>query len=246
MTTAALGEIERIVREVLSAMGVSEPHSAKPQAADVKPGTERSLVAAEEVVVSARVVTMAAVADRLQTARRLVVSAGALVTPAVRDELRRRNVTLVRAAADAKPGTERSLVAVLPRLVLVAARTRHDPAPLAEALGQEGIEVRRQATDCLVAATDELAREVTGPGALGLLWMSHTAAGLCLANRHPGVRAVLATDLAGTAAATAAVGANVLVVDPLGATAFQQRRIAGEFCRGGARACPEALKERLG
>jgi ribose 5-phosphate isomerase RpiB len=97
-----------------------------------------------------------------------------------------------------------------------------------------------------MAATDQLAGEVLKPATLGLLWTGHTAAGVCLANRHPGVRAVLATDVPGTAAAAAAVGANVLVLAPASATAFQQKQIVSEFCRGGVRPCPEALRPRLG
>ena len=82
--------------------------------------------------------------------------------------------------------------------------------------------------------------------ALGLLWTRHTAAGLCLANRHAGVRAVLASGVPATAAAVAAVGANVLVVDPAVGTAYEKKQILRDFCLGGIRECPEALKERLG
>jgi hypothetical protein len=237
MSRIAPAEIERIVREVLAEM-------AAPPAASAAPPLAASQMAAAEgdVVVACRLVTMAAVADQLASARRLVVPPYAVVTPAVRDELRRRSVPLVRAA----PLAAAHVAAGLPRLVLVAARTRRDPAPLAEALGREGIEVCRLAADCLVAATDQLAGEVTRPGTLGLLWTRHTAAGLCLANRHPGVRAVLATGLPGTAAAVHAVAANVLVLDPLAASSFQQRQMVGEFCRGGVRSCPEKFKNRLG
>ncbi len=80
---------------------------------------------------------------------------------------------------------------------------------------------------------------------LGLLWTRHTAVGLCLANRHAGVRAVLATSVAATAAAVSAVGANVLVVDPAAGTAYEKKQILRDFCLGGIRDCPEALKERL-
>jgi hypothetical protein len=231
MSRIAPAEIERIVREVLAEMGASPPLAAS-----------QGPVAAEgDVVVACRLVTLAAVADQLASARRLVVPPHAVVTPAVRDELRRRSVPLVRAPLAASHTS-----AGLPRLVLLAARTRRDPTPLAEALGREGIEVCRLSADCLIAATDQLAGEVTRPGTLGLLWTRHTAAGLCLANRHPGVRAVLAAGLPGTAAAVRAVAANVLVLDPLAATGFQQRQMVGEFCRGGVRPCPEKFKNRLG
>ena len=98
----------------------------------------------------------------------------------------------------------------------------------------------------MIASTDKLAAAVARGKSLGLLWTRHTAAGLCLANRHAGVRAVLATGVSATAAAVSAVGANVLVVDPAVGTAYEKKQILREFCLGGIRECPEALKERLG
>jgi ribose 5-phosphate isomerase RpiB len=84
------------------------------------------------------------------------------------------------------------------------------------------------------------------PDTLGAILTRHTAAALCLANRHPGVRAVLATDIPAAAAAVAAVGANLLVLDPTAGTFFQMKQILSDFCRGGVRDCPEVLKKRLG
>jgi len=237
MSRSAPVEIERIVREVLAQMGDSPAAAQSPLAAAQEPAA-----ADGDVVVDCRLVTMAAVADRLASARRLVVPPGAVVTPAVRDELRRRSMALVQA----QPLAASQVATGLPRLVLVAAATRHDAAPLAEALGREGIEVCLFSADCLIAATDQLAGEVTRPGTLGLLWTPHTAAGLCLANRHPGVRAVLASDVPLAAAAVRAVAANVLVLDPSAATGFRQQRMVADFCRGGVRPCPEKFKNRLG
>jgi ribose 5-phosphate isomerase RpiB len=247
MSHIAAGEIERIVREVLAEM------SAPPLAASQTPAPALAIspLAASQneaplegdLLVTCRLVTMAAVAERLASARRLVVPPGAVVTPAVRDELQRRRVPLVRAASPLAAAKEAK---PLPRLVLMAARARRDPAALAEALGREGVEVCRLTSDCLIAATDQLAGEVTRPGTLGLLWTRHTAAGLCLANRHPALRAVLASDRPGTAAAVQAVAANVLVLDPAAVSGFQQRQIVGEFCRGGVHPCPEKFKNRLG
>ncbi len=157
----------------------------------------------------------------------------AIVTPAVVDELRRRNVTLSRAAAAQHPQPSAA------RIVLVAVPARHEPATLVAALKREGLSIDRQAVDCLIVATDRLAAELTKPDTLGVLWTRHTAAGLCLANRHPGVRAVLATDMTATAAAVAAVGANLLVLDPGGQPEYQQKQVLGEFGRGGVRTCPE-------
>jgi hypothetical protein len=244
-----MDDIERIVREVLAELGLAPGTDASPRSGGtastpppfVVPASAGAPAAADgDLVVGSRVVTLADVAGRLATVRRVLVRPEAVVTPAVRDELRRRNVALAVAPKNGKPQ------AAGLRLVLVAARTKYDPAALATALGQGGVEVDQRSLDCLIASTDQLAAEVVKPDTLGALVTRHTAAGLCLANRHPGVRAVLGTDGPSSAAAVAAVGANVLVVNPRASTAFQLKQILGEFCRGGVRPCPEVLKKRLG
>jgi hypothetical protein len=255
-----LADIEQIVREVLAELGLASGTDASPRSGETSsampPGSQAAgeqrpaMTAAPasaghpansgDLVVDSRVVTLADVAGRLQSIRRVVVTPQAVVTPAVRDELRRRNVGLAHSA-----GNEMQPAGGL-RLVMIAARTKFDPATLARALGQDGVCVEQRSSDCLIASTDQLAAEVVKPGTLGALVTRHTAAGLCLANRHPGVRAVLGSDAPSATAAVAAVGANVLVVNPRAATAFQLRKMLGEFCRGGIRDCPEALKKRLG
>ena len=232
---AATEDIERIVREVMAQIGVASGPAAEAAAPAGASPAERD----GEVRVDSRVVTLETVAGRLAGARQLVVPQGALVTPAVRDELRRKGVALVRGSAAAKVRKE------LARVLLVAGRTSHDPAAAVEALGQEGIDVQTETADCMIAASDKLAAAVAAGDSLGLLWTRHTAVGLCLANRHPGVRAVLAAGVAATAAAISAVGANVLVVDPTLGTAYERKQVLREFCLGGVRECPEALKERL-
>ena len=239
MVTASTEDIQRIVREVLAQLGAA-PQSvaapAPPAMSPVVPPAARD----GHVVVDARLVTLASIAGRLQGAKQLVVPPGALVTPSVRDELRRKGVALVRGSAAAAVRKE------LAPVLLVVGLSRQDPAAAVQMLRQEGLDVQTEAADCLIAATDKLAAAVALGKSLGLLWTRHVAAGLCLANRHAGVRAVLATGVAATAVAVAAVGANVLVVDPTVGTAYERKQILRDFCLGGIRECPEALQERLG
>jgi len=191
-----------------------------------------------ELVLHCRVVTMSEVEGRLGAVRRLVVPPQAVVTPAVRDELHRRNVSLAYAAA--KPQAVGGL-----RLVVVTVGNGLDLAPLVAALGNDAVAVEATASDCLIAATDRLAAEVGKPHTLGLLLTRHTAAALCLANRHRGVRAVEGIDAPSVAAAAGAVGANLLVVNPAGMAVARLRQTIIEYCRGGPRACPEVFRERL-
>jgi hypothetical protein len=238
MSTAAT-EIERLVREVLAELATAQrpapdapaPVAAAPRAAAADGG---------QLTVAVRVVTMSELIGRLEGLRQLVVLPEAIVTPAVRDELRRRNVELLRSAPARDP--QRGAL----RLVLIVAGKPLDTAPLSEALGRDGVAVEHHAMDCLIAATDLLTGEVVKPDTLGVLATPHWAAALCLANRRPGIRAVLGLDVPAAAAATAAVGANLLVIDPDGGTMFQWKQMLGEFCRGGIRGCPAVFGHRLG
>jgi hypothetical protein len=241
MVTASTEEIERIVREVMAQLGLASKIVAAPAAAvaDVPPAASPS-ARNGDVYVDSRVVTLESIATCLQDAKQLIVSPGALITPAVHDVLRRKGIVLVRGGAVADPRKES------PRLYLVVGRTRHDPAAVVRMLSQEGIDVQLESLDCMIASTDKLAAAVAQGRSLGLLWTRHTAAGLCLANRHAGVRAVLAAGVSATAAAVSAVGANILVVDPAVGTAYEKKQILRDFCLGGIRPCPDPLKDRLG
>ncbi len=243
-------DIDRVVREVLADLGAGPAEGAPGGTGSLSgsadggsrgeaPAGKPPVAPGGELILTARVVTLSEVEGRLGAVRRLVVPPQAVITPAVRDELIRKNVSL----AYAPPAAARATAPV--RLVLVAAGSRVDPAPLVAALSNEGIEVQEHRSDCLIAATDQLADEIAKPDTLGLLLTRHTAAGLCLANRLRGVRAVSGADAGAASAAAASVGANLLVVDPGTLSLFQLKHIVTEFCRAGTRQCPEVFKERL-
>jgi hypothetical protein len=227
-------DVDRVVREVIADLGLA------PEAAAAEgPGATPPPAADGDLVLSCRVVTLSELEGRLATVRRLVVPPQAVITPAVHDELHRRNVTLALAASPT-PEAVRSV-----RLVVVTAGRRFDATALVNALAGAGLAVEPQVSDCLIAATDRLAAEVAKADTLGLLLSRHTAAALCLANRHRGVRAVLVTDVSELNEATASVGANLLIADPGARSLFQLKQLATEFCRGGARPCPEVFRQRL-
>lgn len=244
--TVSSTEIERIVREVLAELagagadGASVPPSFPKAGRDNGQGTATSPPAAPgELALTAPVVTLADLEGRLGALRRLVVPTGAVVTPAVRDELRRRNVALLRSSdVPSRPSGD-------VRLVAVTHGERSNSSAVLAAINQEGVPVEAEAADCLIVATDRLAEAVADSDALGLLLTRHTAAGLCLANRHAGVRAVTGPDAPAVLAAVEAVGANVLVLDPAQLTLFQLKKMVAGFFRGGVRVCPAELAERL-
>lgn len=261
-------DIERVVREVLAEMGLAlaAPTAGSPERRESAPQPPKvcaarsstpsapeiiSLVAAKpeasdaerqdpnELVLGARIVTMAEVSGRLGAVRRVVVAREALVTPAVRDELLRRNIALEFATGAETPA------AVSRRLVLITAGSSFDPTALIAGLAREGLSVEHVALNCLIAATDQLATELGKADTLSVLLTRHTAAALCLANRLRGVRAISGTDAPAIAAASAAVGANMLVANPHAGTFFQLKQMVTEFCKCGVRACPEVFHARL-
>ena len=244
-------DIERVVREVLAELqerfepGAVVPPSAEKAATpqpvpQASPKAEKPASKPNELVVDCRVVALAELDGRLDAIRRLVVPRGAVVTPAVRDELDRRRIALSFATEE----EETNGLAV--RLVMVNTSSRFDPSPVAAALGKNAVRVEQHTSNCLIASTDLLAQSVHEPDTLGVLLSRHTAMSVCLANRHEGVRAVLATDVAETPALVAEVGANLLIVNHRTTPVFAMQRMLAEFAQGGFRPCPEVLRERLG
>lgn len=241
-------EVELVVREVLAQLAAA-PEPQKPKCAAPSPSTpcKEPVVAKSEpapadqpntLSVAARVVTMNDVFGRLDSIRRLVVSRQSVVTPAVRDELLRRGIALEHADS---PNDRPAPV----RLTLITTGTDFDPTSLVAALAREGFQVERSALDCLIASVDALAAEVSKHDTLGVLITSHAAAGLCLANRLAGVRAVAGADAPAIAAASAAVGANLLIANPRTGSFFQLKQAITEFARAGVRSCPEVFRKKL-
>ena len=94
-----------------------------------------------------------------------------------------------------------------------------------DALAAEGVAVEQQTMDCLIAATDHLAAEALKPNTLAALASRHAAAACAW---RTGIRASAPCwrlDPARAAAATADVGANLLVIDPAAGTLFQWKQM---------------------
>lgn len=233
-------EIERVVREVIASLAAAQPKAEKkqpvaeskqpPTVAPQQPTTDQQ---PSTLTLSSRVVTMNDVANRLDGVRRVSVASKAIVTPAVVDLLIRRGIVLER--TDTKENRPASI-----RLSLASMGIEFDPAALNGVLAREGFRTDHTTFDCLIKANDRLAEDILQPDTLGVLLTRHVAAALCLANRHSGVRA--AADVS----AAAAIGANVLIVDPRELSFFRLKQIVADFGRGGVRPCPKPLSERLG
>ena len=111
-----------------------------------------------------------------------------------------------------------------------------------DALAAEGVAVSQQRMDCLIAATDLLAAEAIKPNTLAVLASRHWGGGAVPGESASGRPRCAGARSARAAAATADVGANLLVIDPAAGTLFQWKQMLIEFCRGGVRPCPAAMK----
>jgi hypothetical protein len=229
-------DIDRLVREVLAAL---DGDAAGPLPDGESKPTSCTQESGDALVVTARVVTLSELNGRLDSIRRLHVDRKAIITPAVRDELSRRKITLdfVTPACDSTGQL---------RLVAVASGKSIDPEAFFRGLSLDDVEMVRRTFDCAIESVEHLAGEVAKQNTLGLLLTRHVAAGLCLANRKPGVRAVTGADAKSVAAAADAVGANLLLIDPSGGNLFRLRQAVTAFCSGGVRTCPDVLKKELG
>jgi hypothetical protein len=238
----AATEIERIVREVLAeltAASAPAPKSPQPPATPTPATVPTKPSNNHELTLASRLVTMNEVSGRLPGVRRLVVRKGTVITPAVKEELSKRNIQVIFGS----PAADKSAGSL--KLMIIAARTKIDPQPLAAALQNDGVEIELYSSKCVIEATDRLAGEVKKTNTLGLLLTPYEAESLCLANRLSGVRAISGKDANQVAADASAVGANVLVINPKKISPFAIRQMLGEFCRGGVRPCPEVLKQKL-
>lgn len=241
-------QIERIVRQVLAELGAApwmarggqpEPGSPKSEKTGAGGPPEDISGQAGDWVVAQRVVTLARLPELWEGVQRVVVPPGAVVTPAVHDELLRRGVALVyrpRLASGTAAG----------RVRVVTVSRSYDATALVRAMAETGFHVESERRECLIETTDRLAQDLAAGLDAAVVVSRHTAAALCLANRHHGVRAILATTAGGVAGDAGAVGANLLVLDPGAHSLFTARQVLRAFLQGIPRLCPEVFRARLG
>ena len=233
-------DVEYIVREVVAELERRQQRTETSRVADApKVEPHESKDHAHELVVSSRVVSLAEIGDRLSRIRRLVVRADAVITPSAKDAIEDRRIAVVHGSTGKQ--SEDKTVSVM----LVVARTGYDPGGLAAGIRAGGMSVETRTSDCLIHAVDLLAEQVRDGKSIGLLLTPDVPAGVCLANRLAGVRAVAAKDSREAVEAARAVGANVLVVDQRGKGLFQLKQVVTTFCSGGPWQCPAPLAERL-
>lgn len=221
-------EVERIVREVLERLGVTG------NGATVAVDTKQRASEPQSLALDGRVISVADLAGRLEGVRVVTVPRKAIVTPAARDMLRERGVSLASRAVAVE-------MRVAARLALGVAESGCDAAELVRCLREDGVEVEQLARTGLASVVEELADRIVRDGRLGVLLTDNPLAAVCRANRHRGVRAAIGNNAVEVGRALAAIGANLLIVEPQGRGAFALRQAARAFWRG-ACGCPAEWK----
>ncbi|MDZ4817725.1 MAG: hypothetical protein SGJ20_01995 [Planctomycetota bacterium] len=239
-------EIEQIVREVMRQLNAVTPVS-NGQALTAPPNGSTTN-SSHVLELTARVVTLAEISEKLVGVRQLVVRRGAVVTPAVRDLLRERKVDLSyqiqKPTGKAIP--DKATKAVARTIVLGLADTKYEPAKLIQLLRQQGTQSERVANSGLLSVMDELSDRVAINGELAILLTGRAQAAVCLANRQRGVRAIVAAQQNDISDGIKLLGANMIVINPAGRSQFELRRMVELFCRPESRDCPTDLQHRLG
>lgn len=254
--TLAEEQIDRIVREVLRRLQAGQADAGPLKAGQLPVGetarvqntkrvkeSERtesgSTTAESDLHLSLPVISVARLEGKLTGVKRLVVTPKAVVTPAAKDLLRERKVELARGAANGKPSNSGKLT-----LAVGVAETPYDPASLCRELKSDNGSLEELAHTGLATVTEELSEQVARGGRLGLLLTSNVSAAACLANRNRGVRAAEARCPTSTREAIKGVGVNLLVVNPVGKSTFELKRMIQVFLAG-AGECPAQWRGKL-
>ena len=203
-----------------------------------RPGHRQGSAPATVVELASRVITLDHLEGKLEGVKQVAVPRRAVITPAARDELNRRGIAIGYAIAvqQSKPR---------PTVVWGQAETNYEAARLLDALARERISIESLAQSGLTQVIDELSDEINKGGKPAILLTAKAAVAVCLANRRRGVRAVMAQSVATTMQAVRAVGGNLLVVDPVGRSGFELKRLAGQFIAGAPYVCPAEYRGQL-
>jgi len=239
-------EIERLVRDVMSRLqaDVGPPPKANENntgsllsaGEKVSPGRMKGLQS-----IAGSVISLADVEGKLTNVTALAVGPRAVVTPAVRDLLRQRKIELVRDEAVARR-TGSNDVATKPNIAVAVAAKSYAAGRLVERIRRDGYAVQQLAQAGLAAAVRELGDEAAKGGTRGLLITEDADLAVIALNRTRGVRAIAGEDVAATARATGAVGANVLVVDPQRKNDFLIERLTKVWLTAKPTTCDATLE----
>ena len=230
--TAAEEQIDRIVREVLRRL------QSGPTAAGGTSTLEKQSIG-NELHLSLPVISVARLEGKLAGVKRVVISPKAVITPAAKDLLREQKIELARGEVSNQQASNNQLT-----LAIGVAETPYEASALSRELKTENQPIEELARTGLASVTEELSEQVARGGRLGLLLTSNVAAAACLANRTRSVRAAEARCATSTKEAVKGLGVNLLVVNPVGKSTFELKRMIQVFLAGAGQ-CPAEWRGKL-
>lgn len=235
--------IDNIVRDVLTQLrrgeqsSRAEPARTKPASGGRQPTVAlNNSVPAESkpapVTIDAPVITAELLETRLNGATAVVIPPQAVLTPSGRDVVRARGLNVTRCGANGRSAIARWKV-------LLSGTTPALDRALDDATGSSLTFTGR----AVVGTNGEAAKSAAGlicraecDGAVVFTAQPHTVA--CLANRNSRVRAAVAVDVQSLKSIAAAMGANVVCVDPSDRPYFDLKNILRQIESAGAPTAP--------
>ncbi|HUG89882.1 MAG TPA: hypothetical protein VML55_03550 [Planctomycetaceae bacterium] len=229
--------VEQIVRQVMARLGRSMPDGA---AAGAAPGTGAGGTGDDgsgdgprtrhALVLDEPVVTAETLAQRVNGDRHIAVGRRTVLTPSALDYLRAAGIEWTRdSAGGANPGP----AAAATWSAIVSRNTPAVERVLGDARSASRPWRRELAGDVREAAQRAVGCICRGEASGCVVFTQSPEAVACLANRNAAVRAAVAADTAGAAAAVGSMGANALCVSPDGKSYFELRTMLRAFTAAG-------------
>lgn len=211
-------ELEQIVREVLRRLRELEKEKQGDKAA------KRDDRRAGELWLSERLVTLAALKDKLPGIKTIVVPRRAIITPAARDEIKTRNITL-----EYSDNTNNQTVSG--RKLLFAVTTNYSAAALLKRAASANIKVEKVDAANWSEAVRQMTEQLQGKQMVGVILTAEPAAAACLANRNAAIRAAVVSDPRSANDAIDSLGANLLAIDPAAMSLYTLENILKEYAQ---------------
>lgn len=217
-------DIDMIVRQVLDDLRQRPEVSSGTTESSVDPPVTLPEAVHRLFLADSPVVSMADLRDRLEGVRELLVAPRTILTPAVRDELRRLKIDVVRETTTAPGGKTLSDKRI--GIWLATQRPLQEPVRLIDFLKTRS-ELLYETFPGVGEIVDRLIANLEQRHAIVL--SSDAVRVLCHAHRHGAVWGVQGFEPKQTARDAEAVGANLLVLDPLRHTNYRQLEIIKAF-----------------
>ena len=208
------------------------------------PGANNNSVQAstEEIktfTLEAPVITGDVLQQHINGATRITIAQHAILTPSARDLIRQRGITIHRQTATATQS------AIGNRWTAIVTKTT--PAlqiALDDAIQSPGAIVSRELVGTIDEAVQTAVSLICRADADGaIIFSEHPQRAACLANRNRRIRAAMANDAGSVKSVTAAMGANLLCINPVDLPFFGLRNILRQLSAGGPPQVPQNWPE---